>query len=141
MEVLEIVDDVDFNDIQDTGADILKEDEPKPDKALEREAKEAAKLQRESMKMQMKLNRECEKERAKEEKAELKERTKLEKVAGLFGGADAQQIRASIVRYRQHANLGPYLKSQGFNKQLEDKVLARMNDKQLGELKTGLNSR
>jgi hypothetical protein len=135
MEILEIVDDIDFNDIQDSGADILKEDDPKPDKAAEREAKESAKMEREGMKLQMKLAREAEKERSKEDKAELKERTKLEKVAGLFGGADAQQLRAQIVRYRQHASFGPYLSSQGFNKQLEDKVIAKMNVKQLSELK------
>lgn len=135
VQVIEITNDVDFNDIQDTGGDILKEDEPKPDKAVERAAKEEAKLHRESMKMQMRMNRDAEKERAREEKAEKKEKSKLEKVAGLYGGTDAQVLRAQIVRYRQHEHFGPYLKSQGFSRQLEDKVLMKMDAKQLNELK------
>ena len=115
-QVLEINEDIDLGDIQDTGGDILKEDEPKPDREAQQAAREAAKLERAQVRLRMKLAGEAEKERMREEKAEKKEKTKLEKVAGLFGGAEAQTIRTQIVRYRQHDKFGPYLKSQGFNK-------------------------
>jgi hypothetical protein len=134
-EVLELNDDIDFDDIEDTGGDILKEDEPKPDKAALQQQKEEAKLERERIKFDMRMARETAKEQAKEEKEELKEKTKLEKIAGLFGGTDAAQTRAQIVRYREHQSFGPYLKAQGFTRQLEDKILMRMNAKQLAELK------
>lgn len=134
-EVLEIEDDIDFDDIQDTGGDILKEDAPKPDKAAEREAKEAAKLERDRIRFAMKAAKEEERERNREEKAENKEKTKLEKAAGLFGGTDAATLRAQIIRYRNHTSFGPYLKSQGFTKNLEDKVIYKMEAKQLKDLK------
>ena len=112
---------IDFSDINDPGGDIFKESEPKPDK-------EALKLQKEEAKEAKRAAREAE----KEAKAEAKDQAKLEKVAGIHGGAGAQKYRSMIVKYRSHLKFGAHLKAEGFK--LEDKILNKMNEKQLGEL-------
>jgi hypothetical protein len=120
-KVLELDAGIDFSDINDPGGDIFKESEPKPDK-------ETVRMQKEEAKEAKRIAREVEKER----KAEAKDQAKLEKVAGLHGGAGAQHYRSMIVKYRQHPKFGPHLKVEGFK--LEDKILNKMNEKQLGEM-------